>query len=648
MLPRSSSPDEPLLRSFSYSDDSFPPPASAPLTSASPRRRRRPRRLVVIAASGTALLALALLALTRTNERAKEAVAPYRDRLDQWAAGLYHGAFGSGENASSIHAEAVSGASAPSIGNKAAEEGNVIQLEDDLPAARKEEPLPSREWSEEDQRLRYYTWQTPPVHSSLERLLAELTPAQNRTRQWLLQSRNQTLGGTGIGLGAADPPQRIRPAPPLARHSKGDMDADTGPGLFTEGSYEKYFDLVSEWRNGQPVDACENREWESAYTELHADMLEGRRTPSLLEYRCRLGEYCGGFADRILGMTTLFLYSMMTNRAFSVSWEQPVPADLIFDSPHIDWSRPFNNTSTTPLNSPIYTNETLIGDRLGINAHNWPEKQLDKFMPTFVDQFGEGRNSSWLQMDFNRGIVMRSFSYPKIKPYLDKLGLRARTAYSCLVKYLFRPKPAVLAFIAQYTSVFSLPDYFVIGIQIRTGDLYMYAAREDVINTVEQHSQYFTCADAVARAYAQASQKVVYYLITDSHVLEEDALRTFGDKIVVTGFKQAHPEIKNDDLGGWKALTRAADGFMRTIAESYIFAGTDFQITTKRSGFGKIPTWLRGRENTTIPLFNPQTDPDWTFDYRKKHNGTLPPPIDCSKPEAVATFHGMAQEWSLG
>lgn len=52
-----------------------------------------------------------------------------------------------------------------------------------------------------------------------------------------------------------------------------------------------------------------------------------------------------------------------------------------------------------------------------------------------------------------------------------------------------------------------------------------------------------------------------------------------------------------------------------------------------------IATWLRGRENTTIPLFDPQTDPDWTEDYRNKHNGTLPPAIDCSKSEAcVASF----------
>lgn len=80
---------------------------------------------------------------------------------------------------------------------------------------------------------------------------------------------------------------------------------------------------------------------------------------------------------------------------------------------------------------------------------------------------------------------------------------------------------------------------------------------------------------------------------------------------MVTGLKQSHVEIKEGSTG-WKGIKGASDGFMRTVAESYIFAGTntspllsldgltrliaglvnrtgtDFQILTLRSGFGKI------------------------------------------------------------
>lgn len=145
----------------------------------------------------------------------------------------------------------------------------------------------------------------------------------------------------------------------------------------------------------------------------------------------------------------------------------------------------------------------------------------------------------------------------------------------------------------------------------------------------------------------------------------------------MTGLKQAHVEIKTDRSDGLQAIKKVADGFMRTVAESWIFAGkfrflrcflflqwltlapagTDFQILTQRSGFGKIrtspplpsaprssltlsctATWLRGKEGTTIALFNEGTDPEFTAQYKAANEGRLPPPIDCSKPEACVPF----------
>ncbi|GAA6005241.1 hypothetical protein JCM10207_002909 [Rhodosporidiobolus poonsookiae] len=520
------------------------------------------------------------------------------------------------------------------------------QEPEDLPANEMDVRLKRIRWSKEDEQLRRYSWTTPDVHESLQRLVDGLTPASRRTRDWLLRSRTTSTGGTGIGLGTTDPPAPIQPAPPAEAHAQ-PPSPDEGPGLFVEGSPTKYSDLVQEWKTGRPFEACEKGQWEEEYRTLHSDMLEGKRELRLLEFACRDGDYCGGIADRVLGMVTTFLYSILTGRAFSMTWEQPAPLDLLFDSPNIDWSRPFNASSSTPIPYP-YSSPALIDQRKEINAHNWEEPKIDEFFPRFIDEFGEGRSTPWLQLDFNRGVVIRSFSYPSIRPHLDRLGLKLETAYSCLINYLLRPKAAVLAYIAQYSSVFSLPEYFVIGLQIRTGDTSMYATRKDTVNTVKHHSTYFKCAAAVAATYADPSQKVIYYLISDSRVLEEDALRTFPDRVVVSGLKPAHVEIKTDKSDGFKAIKRAADGFMRTVADSWIFASTDFQILTYRSGFGKIPTWLRGRPNSTIQLLNPHMDPVYNRALKKKNKGKMPPPIDCSRPEALKSFEDIAQDWSLG
>ena len=107
----------------------------------------------------------------------------------------------------------------------------------------------------------------------------------------------------------------------------------------------------------------------------------------------------GGFGEfcRFLGMVSTFLYSILTKRAFSVSWQQPAPFDTLFDSPHIDWSRPFSNTTKT-LPQRIYQNETLVRGRKEINAHNWEEEKIDEFFPGFIGNYSNGGNTSWLQV----------------------------------------------------------------------------------------------------------------------------------------------------------------------------------------------------------------------------------------------------------
>lgn len=268
---RSSSPgpdQEPLLRS-SNSNFGFPPP----VTAAPHQKRRRPSRprrrvvIVVTAASGTAVLALLLLiALVPAREGTREGISTsYRDRIGGWTAEIYRAAFG----------EAVPVTDTVTWrGDEVLEDGTTRLDAGQMDSSGDEnadsfEPLPPRrEWSAEDRKLRRYTWETPPVHSSLERMLADLTPvrfsshlfllsgqrtigltgggdvivtqAQNRIRQWLLQSRNQTMGGTGIGLGATDPPEQIRPAPPLPGHRGADPDELSGPGTFNKGSYTKW------------------------------------------------------------------------------------------------------------------------------------------------------------------------------------------------------------------------------------------------------------------------------------------------------------------------------------------------------------------------------------------------------------------------
>jgi hypothetical protein len=111
-------------------------------------------------------------------------------------------------------------------------------------------------------------------------------------------------------------------------------------------------------------------------------------------------------------------------------------------------------------------------------------------------------------------MVYRSFNYRRLRPRLDELGLKPFSAFSCILNYLFRPKPAALDFITQYTSVLSLPTVFSVGIQIRTGDASMKDAEYDRMNSVKVFQSYFKCAAELAETYSMPDQKVVYFLVS--------------------------------------------------------------------------------------------------------------------------------------
>jgi hypothetical protein len=80
-------------------------------------------------------------------------------------------------------------------------------------------------------------------------------------------------------------------------------------------------------------------------------------------------------------------------------------------------------------------------------------------------------------------MIYRSFGYPHLQTRLNKLGLQPLTAFACISQYLFRPKPAALDLITEYTSVFALPTVFSVGIQIRTGDASLKDPVYDLQNT---------------------------------------------------------------------------------------------------------------------------------------------------------------------
>ena len=85
-----------------------------------------------------------------------------------------------------------------------------------------------------------------------------------------------------------------------------------------------------------------------------------------------------GIADRLLGVATAFLYALVTRRIVAVNWQDVVPFDLLFDSPHgIDWSYP--HFPETEQAHPIYGLDVNTEDQEKIYVMEWTKDKLDRY-----------------------------------------------------------------------------------------------------------------------------------------------------------------------------------------------------------------------------------------------------------------------------
>lgn len=104
---------------------------------------------------------------------------------------------------------------------------------------------------------------------------------------------------------------------------------------------------------------------------------------------------------RLLGITSLFLYSILTDRAFSISTEGS-PFDLVFDSAGLmDWSQRFRLGSTSP--HALYDNKTL--ERSSAGFHDMWAEDLDPFFSKFA-----GNEHEWTRVSLSRSTLASRLS----------------------------------------------------------------------------------------------------------------------------------------------------------------------------------------------------------------------------------------------
>jgi hypothetical protein len=134
----------------------------------------------------------------------------------------------------------------------------------------------------------------------------------------------------------------------------------------------------------------------------------------------------------------------------------------------------------------------------------------------------------------NRGKTIRLFENEHYSNRLTQMGLTPHSAFGCMVRYLFAPKPSIfLSVLPEMRRLINEEDVIKIGIHIRTGDKHLMGDHTSSpgLNGFHHH---FDCAQQIESFPSLTGRRVMWYLLTDSATLRSEAVAKFGDKLTTS------------------------------------------------------------------------------------------------------------------
>jgi hypothetical protein len=363
-----------------------------------------------------------------------------------------------------------------------------------------------------------------------------------------------------------------------------------------------------------------------SYAKLQEGMLAGRILPKFLVAVPNLS----GMADRIIGLTTVAMLAIANDRAFQIGNRIPLPLfDIAFYGPNIKWNRP---TDPEWLIEPLKYralirnyNDSILQSGMFYGVNTIEDLPLqDRLLREKLDTIAQA-NSTFVLMSNNRGKTIRMFENHNYRLRLSRYGLNPDNAFGCILNFLMAPKPQIFAPFYPQLMTMSNMSILRIGIQIRAGDQLLMSNGNHTVN-IHDYMTFFRCAQQIESFAQHPGQQSIWYLMTDSLALRQEAKKKFGNKLLVAMNATVEHTSKEDNVCK-ENCTVSDRGFQDAAAEWWMFGWSDYFVISKYSGYGRSAA-MRSMKRTAI--------------YTVTHGRQK---INCGQ-NAATNLRTLAEDWS--
>ena len=309
-----------------------------------------------------------------------------------------------------------------------------------------------------------------------------------------------------------------------------------------------------------------------------------------------------------MGVISTFYFALLTGRAFTLTtaYEGMQPFEVAYFAPNINWTTKHEYVVLIPKGGS--SNEDGPPARATpqfqlFNAIN-PEFRSDIDGMGVIDMFlhmnlsEQAYEKEIVFMTLNRGTSVRLFDNPHHADQLRNMGLTPETAFGCAMNYLFEPIPEVMESIEPEIALLRASGTLSIGLHVRMGDHVLHGDDRNALD-IGKYNNFFDCAQQIEDALLQkeeASAKVVWLLISDSHALRQHASETYGAKLIT----RLNRKLEHS-FGHQYTNTKAhasIEGFLEAVGEHWLFGLTDKQVVDKDSGYGQSAAYRSFRKGS--------------------------------------------------
>jgi len=323
----------------------------------------------------------------------------------------------------------------------------------------------------------------------------------------------------------------------------------------------------------------------SAWEQRQRRALNGDPAVKSIVWRCT--GLCGGLGDRQRGILTSFALALVTNRAFFIDSQEPVPIQQYF---HVACPRVHWNFDESLVEGRTYMEENFLN--AFPNIGDFATANLSYYDPyDVVIQL----NNFW--QPFN---VLRN-------PSVEASHLHSYDAHvlaGCVLNYLLVPRYELQR---QVASMFRANSR-IVAAQIRTGDSQV--KNTTVLGDLLQHFR--VCIDRIRN---RSSNTSILFLTSDSDEVHRNLSAAYPNVLTFPG------QITHID-GAFGKPHSPAKAFEKVVLDHVTLSRADYLVIS-RSGFGEMAA-VRGFQSYYTPVTCDFDNPVEHFSFPTSEPQALP------------------------